>query len=244
MLEVMPDHFFADPAPLEALADDFEVVLHDVGMSLGSGRARLDDIDHARLARLRAVVAMVHPAIVSDHLAVTRGAELEVGHLAPVWYTTESLAIVVDRVNAWQDAIGCELALENIASPFVIPESDMDEPEFFHRLVDATGCRLLLDLSNLLFNARNFGFDPRQRLDEYPLEAVVQVHLAGGEPCAGFWVDSHANPVEDASFELLSALRSKAPVRAIVIERDGRLPTLADLVSEARQAERIWKTPC
>jgi len=137
---------------------------------------------------------------------------------------------------------GCAVALENIAAPFVIP-GGMPEAEFLARLVERTGCGLLLDLTNLLLSARNEGADARRRLQEYPLHAVRQVHLAGGfRDRRGVWVDSHSEPVEDESYALLADLRLGATgLVAIVIERDDKLPELAQLMLDVERARRVWE---
>jgi len=48
-----------------------------------------------------------------------------------------------------------------------------------HELGERAGVGLLLDVSNLLVNAKNFGFDAEEVLERYPLERVALVHLAG-----------------------------------------------------------------
>jgi uncharacterized protein len=241
LLEIVPDHFFAEPAAIEALADRYVLVFHDLGSSV----ATVGDSpgQKARLARLQLLVRLARPIVFSDHLALTRSpAGIDLGHLAPIWRTEEQLDRVVERVCWLQDALGVPLALENIAAPFEIP-GGMSEPEFFTRLVQRSGCGLLLDATNLLLTARNQGYDVRQRLGEYPLEAVCQVHLAGGRLDAqGLWLDSHSEPVEEESFALLAELeRCRPSLRAIVIERDEQLGELAPLVAEAERAARIWE---
>lgn len=246
VLEIIPEHFSAEPAAIEPLADAFHLVFHAVGLSVatapdGPARAVLD----ARLARVRELVRRARPAWFSDHLAITVSPDgADIGHLAPIIHDGETLAIVIDRVRVWQDVLGVPVALENIAAPFTVPGA-MPEAEFLHRLVEATGCLLLLDITNLLLNGRNLGFDPAARLADYPLHAVVQVHLAGGLLAHGWWVDSHSEPVEPASLALLALLAGRAPVRAIIIERDENLPPLAALVAEAARAQAVWEqAPC
>ncbi|MEO8183183.1 MAG: DUF692 domain-containing protein [Deltaproteobacteria bacterium] len=240
VLEIVPDHFFADPEAIEALAERHTIVFHDVGSSIAT--AADGALTKARLARLEPLVRLARPVLFSDHLALTRSpAGIDLGHLAPIWRSEEQLDLVVERVRVLQDALGVPLALENIAAPFEIP-GGMSEPEFFERLVQRTGCGMLLDATNLLLTARNQGYDVHQRLQEYPLEAVRQVHLAGGLLDAeGVWVDSHSEPVEQESFALLSALgRCRESLLAIVIERDEHLGELAPLVAEAERAAQIW----
>ena len=238
VLEVMPDHFFAQPDAICPLADLCPLVMHDVGMSVGT--AGPDDLD--RLRRIKTLVDLARPRWFSDHLCLSRGpAGTDLGHLAPLWYTESLLTRVIERVKRWQDALGVPIALENITAPFVIGGAAFTEPEFMRAVVDATGCGVLLDLTNLWINARNGGFDPRARLAEYPLDAVVQVHLAGGFARDGWWIDSHTQPVDATSHALLAALRHRAPVECIIIERDDEIPALPALLAEAERAARVWR---
>jgi len=235
VLEVMPDHFFADPDAIVPLAERYPIVFHDVGMSVAT--AGDTSVARARLQRIRALAELAKPMLFSEHLAITRSPSgVDLGHLAPVWYTDEVLELVCDRVRALQDVLGIPVALENISAPFVIPGA-MSEPEFFARLVERTGCSMLLDVTNVLVDSRNHGFDARARVREYPLAAVRQVHLAGGvRDHDGRWIDSHSEPVAAESYALLGELAG-SPLQAIVVERDNKLRTLAELVAEALQAE-------
>jgi uncharacterized protein (UPF0276 family) len=236
----MASHFFADVAAIEPLAEAYPLVLHEVGMSIGTARA--GHVDRATVGRVLELVTLARPKLLSEHLAMTRSPSgIDLGHLCPIWRTEAALAMLVDRVRAWQDVFGIPIALENIAAPFEIPDADMSESEFFSRLVDATGCGLLLDLTNLALDAKNFGFEAATRLSRYPLESVWQVHLAGGRRHGDWHLDSHSEPVDDVSYTLLEALRPRAPLQAIVIERDDNLPPLEDLVREARRARHVWE---
>jgi uncharacterized protein len=237
VLEIMPDHFFADPARLAPLAAGYPLVFHDVGLSLGTAPGGAGRERAARLARIRSLALEARPVLFTDHLAMTRSPSgIDLGHLCPIPYTREALAVVAGTVRAVEDALGVPVALENIAAPFVLG-GEMSEPEFFARLVDETGCGVLLDVTNLLYNARNQAKDPVPLLLEYPLDAVVQVHVAGGVEEGGRWVDSHSEPVDEGSLALLAALGGRAPrLRAVIVERDSKLPPLARLVDESRRA--------
>jgi hypothetical protein len=245
VLEVIPGHFFAEPATIDPIAAAYPVVLHEVGLSIGTADAG-SPVARALVARIRALVERCKPALVSDHVALTRSPSgTELGHLCPIWYTRDALAQLADRVRALQDRFGVPVALENIAAPFVIPGAELDEPELFCELVAQTGCGMLMDLSNLVANARNFGFDAAAQLARYPLEACAQVHLAGGRDDRGFWLDSHDGPVADDNYALLRAMRARArSLVAIIVERDEQIPPLPELVAEARRAEAIWREPC
>jgi len=239
VLEIIPEHFFAHPAALEILAEKYCLVFHDLGLSIAT--VRIDEARHRRLQHLNALVRLAKPVLFSDHLALTGSpAGLDCGHLAPAWYTDEALYHTVEHVRRCQDVLGIPIAFENIAAPFILP-APMSEPEFMTRLVERTGCGLLLDIGNLLCNARNFRYNACDWLTQYPLEAVQQVHLAGGTCHNGWWVDSHSEPVEDASFALLQGLAHCTALKTIVIERDRNLPSLTALVAEAQHAAQLWR---
>jgi uncharacterized protein (UPF0276 family) len=240
VLEVMPDHFFAEPSEVDELVD-VPLVFHDVGMSLGTAHGPVDEVHRARLERVQSLARRAQPLLVTDHLAITRSPSgVDLGHLCPVLPSRSTLAILCDRIRVWQDSVDAPVGLENIAHPFQL-EGDFTEAELFCELVHRTGCGMLLDLTNLVLDAKNFGFDPAARLEDYPLEAVLQVHLAGGVRVGGFWVDSHGAAVGRTELTLLARLRGRAKnLRTIIIERDQNLPSLAELLSEAREAERVW----
>jgi uncharacterized protein (UPF0276 family) len=235
VLEVVPDHFFADPAGIEALALLCPLVLHDVGSSVAT-----EERDPQRLARLRDLVSRCRPMLFSDHLALTRSPSgVDLGHLAPIWRTRAQLDVVVGRVKELQDVLSVPVALENIASPFDIP-GGIDEADFFGELVERTGCGLLIDVTNALYDARNGGPSPEDRLSRFPLESAWQVHLAGGNARGDWWIDSHAAPVEAESYALMRMLRERAPLKAAIVERDAHLPAASELLAEARRAKEVW----
>lgn len=243
VLEIIPEHFHGDPSALDALAERFELVFHAIGLSVGTPLR--GPAEAALITRLEAVATLAErgrPVIVSDHLATTMSpAGTDLGHLGPVPLTEASLECVCHRVRDLQRRVEAPVALEIIARPFDLPGGTLTEPEFAHALVAETGCGLLMDLTNVLYNGRNLGFDPVARLAAYPLESVWQVHLAGGfEAHDGWWVDAHSAPVADESFDLLATLHPRAPLVTIIVERDDHYPPVDHLIAEAARAEGIW----
>jgi uncharacterized protein (UPF0276 family) len=242
---VIPEHFFGRPDALDALAARYPLVFHSVGLSIGTAVVDPlgDDVTRAYLERLRGLVRRARPLFVSDHLAFTRSPSgLDLGHLCPLPCGDATYALVAARVRAWQDALDVPIALENIAHPFTWPDT-ATEPALFARLARETGCGLLLDVTNLLYDARNFGDEPAAALERYPLDAVWAVHLAGGVRAARdrFWLDTHDHPVDEDAFALLPRLRGRAPVRAAIVERDRHVPPLPELCAEARRAATLLR---
>jgi uncharacterized protein (UPF0276 family) len=246
VLEVMPEHFFAHPGEIDALAERYPLVFHCVGLSVGTAvdDVRGDELTRAQLGRVRQLVRRTEPLFVSDHLAFTRAPNgTDLGHLCPLPHNEETYALVAARVRVWQDELEVPLALENIAHPFVWPGDTMSEATFFRRLAEDTGCGLLLDVTNLLYDARNFGRAPEALLQEYPLETAWSLHLAGGVHSSRdrFWNDTHDHPIDEEVFALLPALRERARLQAAIVERDRRLPPLDELMAEARRAAEILR---
>jgi uncharacterized protein (UPF0276 family) len=189
---------------------------------------------------LNAVIEAVDAPYWSEHVAFTRAGGRHIGHLAPLPMTLEALDVLATNIAHVGKTIDRPLILENIACSFDIPHVDFDEPTFLKRLVERTGCGLLLDVANLYYNALNRRLEPHAILDAFPLEAVVQCHLAGGHQSHGEWIDSHAFPVPEPIWHLFEEVVRRAPnLRAALVERDENLPPFAELAEEAARARAI-----
>jgi len=248
VLEIIPDHFFANPDDLKALAERYPIIFHELGISPPTAFAQEEGLAsayrEARLHRILELFEYVTPHYFTEHLAITHAPDgTALGHLAPIWYTEAWLEQLTQRILSLKSLLGVPIALENIAAPFEVPHADMDEGTFLTRLVQETGCGLLLDITNLLYTSRNFGFEPKERLQKYPLDAVWLVHLAGGVEKEGQWIDTHSQAVEEASFALLDAISSKIQPAAVFIERDGNMPPFHSLREEVEYTrQRIKKS--
>lgn len=238
-LEVITDRYIEDPqltSELEELCDGFRVIPHGVRLSIGS-----PDVDLDYLAGVRRICEITRAPYYSEHLCMTRAPGIDVGHLAPLWFTEEVLAATADNVHRVQDFLGRPLILENTTYPFVIPDADMSQTEFFHRLVAATGCGVLLDVANIRINANNHEFDPVAFLDAMPLDHVVQLHMAGGfVDREGEIIDGHCRVPDEEIWTLLTELARRAPdVRGSILEHDSSFPDdfslLMNTVSRTRR---------
>lgn len=237
-VEVSTDKLLSEQRSLDDLARMralFSIVPHGVGLSVGS----VAPPDEDYLRAIKRVSDVTRSPYYSEHLAVTRVPGFDLGHLSPLWLTEESLAIVIRNVRRAQDYLGKPLVLENITHPFQIPNGSMSEPEFFSRLVDATGCGMLLDVTNLYINSVNHAFDPQAFLDALPLDHVVQVHLAGGQWSGGVLLDTHSESVHEESWGLLQAVCAATNVRAVVLEHDDNFPEIDVLLRQVHRAKRI-----
>lgn len=221
-LEIITDQFTGD-APrqqeLERLCETFRVIPHGIGLSIGSPA-----IDPDYLRSVKIVSDITGAPYYSEHLAVTRAPGIDIGHLSPMWFTEEVLQSTARNVSLVQETLGKPIILENVTYLFEIPGAGMSQPEFFHRLVEATGCGVLLDLTNIYVNSVNHHFDPVEFLRMMPLERAVQVHLAGGFWSDDVFVDGHSEAIQEETWHLFEILQSVVKVKGSILEHDANFP--------------------
>jgi hypothetical protein len=236
-LEVLTDQF--QPAwmieELEQLCDVFPVIPHGIGLSVGS----MIPLDKDYLRAIKRISDITGSPFYSEHLCVTRAPGIDIGHLSPLWFTEETLENTVRNVSSIQDYLGKSLILENVTYTFDIPGGSISQTEFFNRLVDATNCGVLLDVTNVYINSVNHKFDPLAFIEQMPLESVVQIHLAGGYWSQGILVDGHSEPVQEESWKLLEALAARCKVRGAILEHDDNFPEWTIMLEQIGRARQI-----
>jgi uncharacterized protein (UPF0276 family) len=238
-LELLSDNYLVPGGKplvmLDCIRTDYPVVMHGVALSIGAA----DGPDEDYLRALAALADRVQPLWVSDHLCWT-GVHGRVLHdLYPLPYTEEALEVIVRNVHRVQEMLKRPLVLENVSSYVSFRASEMSEWAFISEVCARTGCRLLLDVNNIHVSSVNHGFDPLEFLAGIPADRVQQIHLAGHSDHGDHIIDTHDHPVADAVWALYeAALRRCGPV-ATMIERDDRIPPLAELIDELDQARAI-----
>jgi uncharacterized protein (UPF0276 family) len=246
-LEVHSENFFADGgaalASLQRARQDWPVSLHGVGLALGSA-AGLDERHLDRLARL---VARIEPVRVSDHASFARvapgpgAATLHAHDLLPIGFNEASLALMVRHVQQVQERLRRPLLVENLASCLRWADDTLSEPAFFNALVRRSGCRLLLDLNNLVVNALNRGeADPARAacdwVDALDAGIVGEIHLAGYDDSGPLVIDDHGSAVHPPVWQVYRHTLARLGPVPTLIEWDTRLPSFEVLLAEAAQA--------
>src|SRR4051812_48595610 len=85
-LEITAEHFYSGgEKTLSSLAKNFPIFVHGLGLSLGTP----GPLDKHRLNQFAAVCKIANPQWISEHVAFTRSAETDLGHLNPVPLTRE-----------------------------------------------------------------------------------------------------------------------------------------------------------
>lgn len=194
---------------------------HGLGLSLPSAMP----LDEQMLAAVAEVAVDVGGfEWYSEHLSVfvtPKGAvpNAQAGLGLPVVYDDEALAILVPKLARLAQTLGCRVLLENPALFTPVPDMDYSEPGFLNLLHARGACGVLLDLHNLHVSAMNGGADPVRYLESLDLDAVEEVHLAGGDEFNGYYMDSHAALTPPVVWELAHAFLPRCRrLRAITLE--------------------------
>lgn len=223
------------PAALDRIRERYPLVTHGLTLSIGA----VDEPDPEYLAELRRAIGRSRTPWHSDHLCFSSSGPRVLHELLPLKFSEENLARVVDRARKIQDLLGVPFALENISYYAHPGVAEMPETEFIARIVEQSGCALLLDVNNVFVNSVNHDFDPRAFIAELPLDRVVQIHVAGHERRGELVIDTHGAAVSDPVFSLLEwTLRLTGP-RPVLLERDHDVPALPVLLAEVGEIRRI-----
>jgi len=241
-LEIHAENYMGDGgrplAQLRHLAERFPISVHGVGLSIGGDQP----LDTEHLGRLKKLVEWLNPASFSEHLAWSTHDSHFYNDLLPLPYTQETLTKVAAHISQVQDTLGRQMLLENPSSYLAFAESEMSETDFLKELIAKTGCGLLLDVNNVFVSATNLKTSPQAYIDDFPLDAVGELHLGGhdedtDDTGAPLLIDSHGKPIVDPVWALLDYTLERSGPRPLLIEWDTDVPEWAVLRAEAMRAD-------
>jgi uncharacterized protein (UPF0276 family) len=244
-LEIVPDQMERARHTCAALP----IVVHGVELSIGSAQGW----NNAYLDMLDTFQAKWPFVWHSEHLGfqtipaddgTTRG----IGVPLPLPPTKEAAEVIARRSLAIQDRYRVPFLLENPAYYVPNPPADAeigDDIGLMRAITQSSGCFQLLDLHNVYCNAINHANDPISAIDRMPLNAVVEIHVAGGSWNDGTWMDAHDGRVPEPVWELLEYALPRCPLAGgIVFEMlDTQAERLgADRIQhELKRVRKIWE---
>jgi hypothetical protein len=99
-------------------------------------------------------------------------------------------------------------------------------------------------VNNVFVSATNHDFSARRYLDDFPLELVGEIHLAGHDEQADdegekLLIDSHDGPVSDAVWKLYEIVIARTGPVPTLVEWDDEIPDWPILKAEAEAAKAI-----
>jgi len=238
-LEVLADNYAHTQGParrrLLGLRERFPMVLHGVGLSLGS----TDPLDLDYVDAIAGLAREVEPAWISEHLAWTSVGGRHHHELLPLPFIDESVETLATNIRAAQDRLGRRILVENSATYMAFACSSMSEAEFVCSVLERADCGLLLDVNNLYVNARNHGFDPLVYLDAIPADRVGQMHLGGHDDHGDLLIDAHGSAVAEPVWALFAQAVARFPGVPVAIEWDRDVPAFEVLIAERDRARSL-----
>jgi uncharacterized protein (UPF0276 family) len=181
------------------------------------------DADDAWVAAVAALARELGAAWLCGDAGLWHVGPRDRGHgvLLPPILTPASAAGMARAIRELRVRSGFEVLPENPpAHVFLGPLHLLD---YFARVVDEADGGMLLDVAHLAIYQRACGHAPRTGLDGFPLERVVEVHVAGGRPfrhgARTFVDDDHGPDVLPDTWQILGHVLERAPrLRALVFE--------------------------
>lgn len=268
-VEIHSENFYAKGGASLDLLDEvlalYPVSFHGTSMALGSAMPTPE----FAIKKLQQLCEHRDPKFISDHACFSWG-QLTIdktvsnkstlahgGDLLPIVFNDESLSIFCENIDRLQTRLKRSILIENLSAYLTIGENTLEETAFLNALCDKTGCGLILDVNNLIVNARN-ELKPEQRtelnnnslilntyanrfIDKINQKHVKEIHLAGCTPAPAkeIMVDDHSQPVPQSVWDSYAYACKKMGSRATLIEWDNNIPSLDILLAEADKARKI-----
>jgi len=238
-LEVIPENFInrggycADA--IKRIGEVYPLVAHGVSLSIGS----TDPLDREHLGQLKRFCDDVGSPWVSDHLCFTMVDHVNLNDLIPLPFREETVRHVASRVKVVHEFLERPFLLENVTYYMTPSRSQMSEAQFVGAILEEADCGLLLDVSNVVLNSKNHGYDPREFIRSLPAERIGQLHLGGYEQYGDVLLDTHAKPVSDETWDLYKFVIEQIGRTSVLVEWDAEIPSLARLCQEADMAQRF-----
>jgi uncharacterized protein (UPF0276 family) len=182
-----------------------------------------DVVDEAWLAKVRAIVAAARPAWMCGDAGLWHFGPRDRTSmlLLPPILVDDAASAIARGVAQLREAVALEVLPEN--PPGTAFVGDLHLLDFFARVVERADSGMLLDVAHLAMYQRLAGKDALHGLDSFPLDRVVEMHVAGGveRNTLGFeWIeDAHGTAVLDDTWRIFDFVAGRAPnLRAVVFE--------------------------
>jgi uncharacterized protein (UPF0276 family) len=181
------------------------------------------DMDAPWLAEVRAIADRLQPAWMCGDAGLWHFGQRDRGHmlLLPPILSDANATAMAEGIARLRAETGFEVLPEN--PPSTVYLGDLHILEYFARVCDRADTGMLLDCAHLAIYQRLAGHEPTTALDDFPLDRVIEIHIAGGKASNhegfGFIEDSHTPDVLDDTWTIMERVVSRAPnLKAVVFE--------------------------
>lgn len=182
-----------------------------------------EDQDPHWHSQVRALIALLDPAWLCGDAGMWHFGPRARGHmlLLPPVLCDDAAKAMGEGIGTLRDAVHKEVLPEN--PPGHIFLGDLHLLDFFAKVCDYGDSGMLLDCAHLAIYQRLAGLDALSGLDAFPLERIVEVHVAGGSEHAhdgyAFVEDDHTPDVLPDTWRIFEYIVDRAPnLKAVVFE--------------------------
>lgn len=221
-------HFFEYGADLDRGLDEHVRLWASKGLPatyhfLDINLAESEDVDERWLTATAERARAISAAWLCGDAGLWHFGARERGHqvLLPPVLCRESAIETAENIVEIQERTDFAVLPEN--PPSVVYLGPMHILDYFAEVSARSGCGLLLDCAHLAIFQHLRGLDPLAGLDGFPLDRVVEMHVAGGtvRHVDGFEYidDSHSPDPVPATWEIFEHAIARAPnLKAVVYE--------------------------
>jgi uncharacterized protein len=181
------------------------------------------DFDPYWLAQVRAIAQVLRPAWICGDAGLWHFGPRERGHmlLLPPILCEETANAMSDGIIRLRHETGREILPEN--PPGHVFLGDLDLLDFFRILCERGDTGMVLDCAHLAIYQRIRGRSPLEGLERFPLERVIEIHVAGGteREVLGFSFidDDHSPSVLPDTWQITRHVVERARnLKAVVME--------------------------
>jgi uncharacterized protein (UPF0276 family) len=198
-----------------------------------------------RLARLDEISAILEPLWACEDVGIWSIGPYSIPYFAPPIFEPDVADLIGRRICAVLEASPYRYSAEVPACPFIV--GSMSLGDFFHRLVELSDCKVVLDVSHVYSYAVARREAPFDVLRSLPLDSVCEVHVSGGvlsHNASNRYVDTHSHPVLDDVIDLAVATTEAAPDLQGITYEIGVGLSAADIERDVRLLEEhLARTP-
>jgi uncharacterized protein (UPF0276 family) len=220
-------------------------LMHGIGQPLGG--AVPDPVEH--LSLLSETADHLDAVWVSEHLSFNRVATpmgvAETGFLLPPPQSRAGVQVAVQNVVDYGAALRRPVAFETGVS-YLQPRSDeMSDAEFWSAVAEGADSGILLDLHNLWCNELNGRWRVLDVIERLPLERVWEIHLAGGMPMDGYWLDAHSDripkPLMDIAAQVIPRLPNLGALMFELLPEHFETVGIDGVCEQIAELSELWK---
>ncbi len=237
--EILSDNYLMPSGPelryLDAICEEYPVVMHGVGMSIGS----TDALDKEYLKKIKQLAQRTNAIHISDHLCWVSVDQTHLHDLLPLPYTEEAINHVVDRIKHIQDYLGQRILIENVSSYLEYKHSAMPEWEFINAIAEQADCYIVLDVNNIYVSAHNHQFNSIDYIQAINPERVKQYHLAGFSDRGDYLFDTHSETIHPPVWDLYEKTLNIIGDVPTLIEWDDHIPPFVELEQQVAKARLL-----